>query len=529
LLEKRQEVRELLGDRVGQADDIAAIDAAAVALKDARARGEAAVLRSNLLMRRNRGREALELAHQAIQLFQTIGDMEGESRAHEIAGLVSLSARRLDLAHSEFQKSLSICRHLQNHVGEAKALANLSTVLAYRMQNLGAIKYLDRAEALLRQLGDDRSRAMALLQKGILYRFLGKAVMSERLIRAALDALERIGDRVGEARGLSQLALTHVAIGRLRDAVHESERALRIACNAGDIRAEIVILNNAAYGVLRLVGELKRAQRYAARAMRLVAQDRGSENATSYADSMAAVLLEEGDLEAAYHWARLSRSLSAAVGTRGTWIDLTARFTLGCICLERGWLARALRHLSTVRARLKSCGEPVFELRTITAIARAHLARADSTAALGCLHEMEGLLAKVDSAEKIQEIHWTRFRILDACQEFSAARRALSKAYDSMIGQLMTLRGPMRRRFMAIPINARIREAAARVLGVRLDPLFVQAVPTAQKGNHRKLDWDNREVPPRKGPIEREMLFNLLQKELGKPNTPWRLPARLAD
>jgi len=176
---------------------------------------------------------------------------------------------------------------------------------------------------------------------------------------------------------------------------------------------------------------------------------------------------------------------------------LSARFTLGCICLERGQLARALRHLSIVRARLKSCGESELELRTIAAIARAHLARADSATALECLHEMRGLLAKVDSAEKMQEIHWTRYRVLHSCQNFSAAKRALHKAHECMMGQLMTLKGPMRRRFMAIPINVKIAEAAARVLGGRMDPVTVEFVP-AQNGNHRKQARNHQEVPPRR-------------------------------
>jgi tetratricopeptide (TPR) repeat protein len=495
LLKKRQEVRELLGDRVGQARDVNAIGEAASELKDTHLRGEAAVLRSNLLIRGNRGREALGVALHAIQTFESIGDVAGESRAHEIVGLVYLNVRRYDLAQGAFQRALSMYRSIKERAGEARSLTHLATVLAHRVQNLDAIKCLDRAEVLLKELEDDRSRAFVLLQKGILYRFLGKAAISEQLLQGSLDGFRRIGDKVGEARGLSQLALTHAIMGRLREAVHESEQALRMVRRAGDVRAEILFLNNAAYGVLRLVGDFKRAQRYATRAMKLVAEDQGSENATMYADSMAAVLLEEGNLEAAHHWAKLSRSLSTARGMRGTWIDLTARFTLGCICLELGRLARALKHLSTVRARLKSCGESELELRAIAAIARAHLARADSTTALGCLHEMRGLLAKVDGAERMQEIHWTRFRVLHSCQNFPAARRALYKAYECMMEQLKTLKGPMRRRFMAMPINVGIAETAAKVLVGRLDPVPAKAVVAAQNGNRREFIGSSRQMP----------------------------------
>lgn len=248
--------------------------------------------------------------------------------------------------------------------------------------------------------------------------------------------------------------------------------------------------------------------------MRLVAEDRGSENATLYADSMAAVLLEQGNLKAAYRWAKLSRSLSAARGMRGTWIDLSARFTLGCICLERGQVARALRHLSTVRARLKSCGESELELRTMAAVARAHLARADFQTALECLHEMRGLLAKVDSAEKMQEIHWTRFRVLYSCRNFSAAKTALYKSYECMMGQLMTLKGPMRRSFMAIPINVKIAEAAAKVLGGHMDAVPVEVVPV-QNGNSRKQARSYQELPTGRILSPRENAALLASKALG--------------
>ena len=525
LLKKRQEVRELLGDRAGQARDVNAIDEAASELKDARLHGEAAVLRSNLLIRGNRGREALGVALHAIHTFESIGDVAGESRAHEIVGLVYLNVRRYDLAQAAFQRALSMCRTIKERAGEARSLTHLATVLAHRVQNLDAIKYLDRAEVLLKELEDDRSRAFVLLQKGILYRCSGKVVISEQFLQGCLDGFRRIGDKVGEARGLSQLALTHALMGRLREAVHESEEALRMVRRAGDVRAEILLLNNAACGVLRLVGEFKRAQRYATRAMRLVAEDRGSENATLYADSMAAVLLEEGNLDAAYHWAKLSLSLSTPGGMRGTWIDLSARFTLGCVCLELGRPARALRHLSTVRARLKSCGESELELRAIAAIARAHLARADFTTALGCLHEMRGLLAKVDGAERMQEIHWTRFRVLHSCQNFPAAKRALHKAYECMIGQLMILKGPMRRRFMAIPINVKIAEATAKVLGRRLDLVPAKAVLATQNANRREFAGSSRQMPDVGVPLDREVLPNLSQEGLRKSDETPHIPA----
>ncbi len=78
--------------------------------------------------------------------------------------------------------------------------------------------------------------------------------------------------------------------------------------------------------------------------------------------------------------------------------------------------------------------------------------------------------------------------------EFLSGKESSPQANKCMMGQLMTLKGPMWRRFLAISINVKIAETTARVLSRRMDAVSVEAVP-AQTGNYRKQVISHLEVP----------------------------------
>lgn len=337
-------------------------------------------------------------------------------------------------------------------------------MLGFGNHNTAAIRHFDRADVLFKELEDVRSRAFTWLQKGTLYRFLGRLEASQSLLRSGLDMMRRIGDRVGEARGLSQLACTHASMGRLREAIHESERALQIARRSRDVRAEIMILNNAACGVYRLVGAFDRAERYVMHAMTLVLAAGGIENAATYADTMASILLGRGDHRAALVWAKLSHSLCGTGDLRETWIGIDVRFRLGLVMLETGHHSDALSLLQGARAKLGASKESAHELLVVTQLARIHLLRRNLAKALSCVSDMAALLRRVDGVEEAQKVHWVRYEVLNAARKYPAARRALSKAYESMLSQASTLKDPMRRRYLEMEANRRI--AGAITLGV---------------------------------------------------------------
>jgi hypothetical protein len=77
---------------------------------------------------------------------------------------------------------------------------------------------------------------------------------------------------------------------------------------------------------------------------------------------------------------------------------------------------------------------------------------------------------------------------------------------------------------MAIPINVKIAEAAAKVLGRRLDLVPAKAVLATQNANHRELVGSSRKMPAGRVPLDREIFSVLSQKGLRKSDETLHIP-----
>jgi len=455
LLQKRQEVLDFIGDRDKQGADIAAMYAIAQQLGDKRLLAESLNLRGNLLIRLNAAGDALKCARLASQHFREVGDRGGVARSHETAGLAYDNLRRYSAASAEFERALREFRQARDKAGEARSLVHIGTCLSYSNRNVAALKCLDRAEGLLEALADRRNLALVFFHKGLLYRFLGKLEASQSLLHRSITIFKEIGDRVGEARALSPLAATHAAMGLLRDAVHECETALRVARQAGDVRALMTTLNTSAYGVYRLTGDFSRARRYVRGALRLVAEAGNIENSAAYEDTMAAVLLDAGRTREALRWAERSKARYMASGSR-TWIGIDVHYRLGSILAELGQPRQALRSFQRAQRHLGPNSDPTSDLLIAAAMARVFLELGNLKAASECEKRMSNLLRRVEGAERMQDIYWTQYRVLKATGRHSAASKALRRAVAVTVCQANTLKKPMRKRFLAMPINLTI-------------------------------------------------------------------------
>ncbi len=455
LLQKRQDVLDLLGDRDGQAADIAAVHAMAQQLDDKRLLAESLNLRANLLIRLNAAGDALKCARLANRYFREIGDDGGVARSHETAGLAYENLRRYSAASAEFERAQEMFRRVDDKAGEARGLIRIGTCLGYSNRNVSALRCLDKARRLLEALADHRNLAMVFLQQGILHRSLGQLRTSEVLMLRGIRIFREIGDRVGEARALGQLAITHAAAGLLRDAVHDSETALRIARQTGDVRALVMTLNNSAFGVHRLTGTLSRAQRYVREALRLVSEAGNGENPTAYEDTMAAILLEAGRPKDALRWTKRSEARYVASGSR-SWLGIDIYMRLGAILAKLGRPREAQRAFQHAQHHLAGNSEPGTELLLVTGTAQTFLELGNMRAAAEYEKRISHLLRRVDGVERIQNVYWTQFRLLKKTGRSRAAARALRRAVAATIRQASTLRKPMRKRFLAMPLNSNI-------------------------------------------------------------------------
>lgn len=470
LLLKRQSVLDLMGDRRGQAHDIRESLVIATRLDDVSLKAEAEFQHSRLLCRENMNDKALGAADRALRLYRQLRDSQGEARASESLGLAHMNVRDQRGARYAFERALALFRKAGDIGGEARALVHLGTLLVLDGRGNRALRYLERAEQTLKVLDDKRSLAGAVLQKGVLVRDFGQLTTSESLLRTGISLMKEIGDRIGEARGLSQLSHTHVAMGRLREAMHEARRALQMATLANDTRAMIVFLNNAAYGIFRSIGDFSRAERFMAKAVRLARESNRQENLANYYDSMATVLLDKGDPLEALRWALQSRaafkSWKGRVRSLGPQID----FRVGICHFELGEHDRAVACLERAIAAWAREGEKGLRILALSFVAAAHGHQLRTAQALGCAREVERLLRSVDGVEQLQLVHWNQFRTFRRLGYPAAAKRSLRRAYISLVQQSSDLKGRYKRRFLyGVKRNRQVLEEADRAFGIGAD------------------------------------------------------------
>lgn len=463
LLLRRQEVLDLLGNRQAQTDDIESLLGAARELKDHGLFAQALYLRANFLARMNANRQALATTRKAARIFATIADVAGEARTHEAMGLVYINLRQQREAYASFKSALTLFRRIRDRAAEARVSAYLGTVQTFNGQNLDALRWLERAEFLLEGSEDRRTHAATLLQKGVVYRCLGRLGRSEALLLAGIDVMKEIGDRVGEARGLSQLGYTRIVMGRLRDALHDALKALRISRATKDVRAQIVFLNNAAHTVFRCLGDFNRAEECIREALRLVAETGRAENPSIYYDTMSAILLERGEFEAALRWAKRAEMFYRSWAGHFHYVGTDIRFRLGLIYLELGQHSRSLQYLRRASSDWRRRLEMNYLAHAVSALARLHLARGETNAAEQYARQAGILLHQIDGTEQVQKIYWCQFQVYSAMGSRAAARRALRQAYATVMQQASTLKGRIKKRFLTeVKVNRAILEEVAR-------------------------------------------------------------------
>ncbi len=456
LLAKRQEVLDVLGDRSKQLEDIELICRIGSKLGDCGILARTLSLRATLFVSLNLSEQAIETATRARALFSSLNDADGEARSYLTTGRALVNLRRYDQAFKSFQKALCLFQQAGDLRESANTLVYQGMVLTNRSQYSEALENLSEAEQILQRADDLRAVAYTRMQKALIYRLLGRARKSELLILSSMEVFSFVRDRVGEARALVQLALTQAALGKHREAVHNARKALRVARQTRDVRAQINILNNLGVEVYRRVGDFSRARRCISEAMELISDSSGQENPAMYQDSMAAILLDEGNTQEALEWSNLSLA-SCTEGEMGLALMAEINFRLGCVHFELGEYAKALDYLGNALVANEGHQEAPLQVRIVCALSRTHLLLNDKRKSLAYSRRALTLLSSVDWVDLLPVAYWTHSQTLRAIGARIEAERFLRRAHAAVTRQATKLKGRMKTRFLTrIRINSEI-------------------------------------------------------------------------
>jgi len=458
LLDKRQEVLDVLGDRSRQLEDIDSIYRIGTNLGSIEIQARALALRGTLFVRLNIADKAIEAATRARSLFSSVNDLSGEARSYLTIGLALLGLRSYRQAYDRLHKACDLFGRARNIIEVANAQVYQGIVLTCLSKYNKAAQSLDDAEQIC---GTDELRitAYAQMQRGVIFRLLGRAESSRSLMLTGIKALRHIGDRVGEARALIQLALTDMSLGRFREAVYNSRRALRLARQTKDMRAQINILVCLGMGIYRCIGDFSRAKQCLNESMNLITLSSDQENIAMYQDGMAAILLDEGNVREALGWSRLSlESYESTEMGMGQLAEI--QYRLGCAYLDLGDWFGAIDYLRSALSIHRRYGEVPFQIRTMVALSRACLMGDDTEKALTFSRRAVRLLRSVEGIDQEPSVFWQHLKVLRTVGAQLQARKYLHRVKMSLRQQASTLRGRMRIRFlMKIRDHSEILEA----------------------------------------------------------------------
>lgn len=459
---------------------------------------------------------ALDLYHQALELFTGLADEPGQAAAWSGIGLARTAlgkASGTSGAAAAQRQALALERRLGRLSEEGKALNNLGLALHTQGDLREALGFYQQALDAFARAGEQGLwRANVLLNLATVYGSLGEPDAALASTREVL-ALERtLSDRRGEARALNNLGVLEYNRGDFGAALEAYEPALALARELGDRLQEAALLHNlgtAYYGL----GDYERALDgfEQALAIRRPAGATNGEVRTEIAIAHARLRLGQSApaLDVGH---RAAEAASAAADREG---EMLARLLLGTLLtadrpatalseLTRALdLARqledrlnevsALRRLGEARLALEQ-PEAIQALEQAVDLARAARAPARAVEALTVLAQAKRMLdrpgeARAQAEEALQLIETLRTTETDPDlrASFLAAQRA---AFELEVDLLMELeaRSPGQgyaRQALAIGERARARSLIDLLQEARAD--IREGVDPALRDRERAL------------------------------------------
>jgi tetratricopeptide (TPR) repeat protein len=204
---------------------------------------------------------ALQSCQQALNIYQEIGNRQGEANSLGNLGNALNSLGQYQQAIEHYQQSLAIEQEIGNRDGKASSLNNLGTIFYSLGQYQKAIEHHQQCLAIMREKGDHRGQAASLNNLGIAFHSLGQYQEAIKYHQQSLAIKEEGGDRHGQASSLNNLGIAFYSLGQYQKAIEYYQQTLTLAREIGSRHWEATSLGNLGVA-FRTLGQYKVAIEY---------------------------------------------------------------------------------------------------------------------------------------------------------------------------------------------------------------------------------------------------------------------------
>ncbi|WP_181923631.1 AfsR/SARP family transcriptional regulator [Streptomyces inhibens] len=343
---------------------------------------------------------ARELHEAAVAHWRAEEDAGAEARA--LLDLTTVLARGggYDRALRAAHRALDLARRAPDPEAEAEALHQQAVLLWYTARNLEALPLQQQALSLRMRTADRRQQARSLLTLGIILLHLGSHAEAFGSFQDALERFRAVDDRRGQYLTLNNLGELHLASGAPDRAGHAYRQALTLARSMSDRAEQATVRMNLA-GVLTTAGELDEALTLHSEALEALRDigDRRNEAVAMNALGRTLQLAGRDDEALAHHRAAvaLARRIGAACE------EARALRELGLAELRTGRVGQAARHLEGSLALARRIQAPDDVTRSLEALAKLREAEGNDQEAIALRQEAAVLQRSLESQLAIQQ------------------------------------------------------------------------------------------------------------------------------
>ena len=195
--------------------------------------------------------KAVQAAQIGLQLTHQIGDQESEGHLYNDLGLITIEQRKTDQARDYFEKSLLIAQETGDRRLEAQTLNNMGMISGIDENDYASSrKYFEKMLEIVQEIGNRVGECYSLGNLGWVASMQGDFEQAHNYYQESLIIAREAGNRSQEAFGMINLGAMMVSQEKYNDALVYTEQALNLARKLGDRSAEAWALTHLGYANL---------------------------------------------------------------------------------------------------------------------------------------------------------------------------------------------------------------------------------------------------------------------------------------
>jgi len=294
-------------------------------------------------------------------------------------GLIYSDKGDLDKALKYLQEALVIDKEIGYKQGEASDLGNIGLIYSAKGDLDKALKYHNEAQAIHKEIGYKQGEASDLGNIGLIYSNKGDLDKALKYHNEAQVIHKEIGYKQGEASALGNIGLIYSDKGDLDKALKYLQEALVIGKEIGYKQGEASALGNIGL-IYSAKGDLDKAMRYLQEALVIDKEIGYKQGEASALGNIGFIYKAKGDLDKALKYLQEAQVIHKEIGYKqGEASDLG---NIGLIYKAKGDLDKALKYHKDALTIDKEIGYKQGEASDLGNIGLIYTAKGDLDEAL---------------------------------------------------------------------------------------------------------------------------------------------------